>query len=365
MNMTCRLLAIFFLLRLTSFELMAADAKTISLFQNAVYFDGYAGTVDSPLPQGWVRHRNDLIARKLSADELESLGKNLTLNIRIKAACDNYDRIGSFNLALVPKGMSSYNPESVAHLELGRFITPFMNKNLEPSEVKYTFKLDNVLDILKDQNLNAQFDIWAELEVFGVPYAANVQVAGCKDRNDVFIGAADFVTEPGSRATPNTLLIPLNFRKNLNNYEAGASDAIGKTVRTIHFQLDTDVQNAQFHLITSNHGANAGGEEYNRRNHFVYLNNNLLGSYKPGGISCEPYRVYNTQANGIYGYTPRTPEQWASFSNWCPGQEIPVRVYEVGTLKAGAHTFSIAVPDAVFVGGQGHIPVSLYLQGQK
>ncbi len=365
MSKHCRSILALSFLCLGSSPLAATDAPRINLFQNAVYYDGYAGRIDSPLPQGWLRHRNDLIARRLSTSELMTLGSSLTLNISIKAACDNYDRIGSFNLALVPKGMTDYNPDSVARLELGRFITPFMNKNKEPSEIKYTFRLNNVLDILNDTKLNTQFDFWAELEVFGVPYAANTQVAGCKDRNDVFVGGAEFVSEAGAPSAPNTVLIPLNFRKNLNNYEAGASDALGKTVRTISFQLDEDAQNAQFHLITSNHGANAGGEEYNRRNHFIYLNDRLLDTYKPGGISCEPYRVYNTQANGIYGLSPRTPEQWASFSNWCPGQAIPIRVYELGTLKAGSHTFSIAVPDAVFQGKDGNIPVSLYLQGQR
>jgi hypothetical protein len=88
-------------------------------------------------------------------------------------------------------------------------------------------------------------------------------------------------------------------------------------------------------------------------------------SYKPGEPTCEPYRVFNTQPNGIYGSTPRTPAQWQSFSNWCPGSVIPIREISLGNLSAGSHSFVISVPDAVFVGAQGYIPVSLYLQGEN
>jgi hypothetical protein len=37
----------------------------------------------------------------------------------------------------------------------------------------------------------------------------------------------------------------------------------------------------------------------------------------------------------------------------------------LGNLSAGTHTFQLSVPDAVFVGSQGYIPVSLYLQGNN
>jgi hypothetical protein len=346
--------------------LLANEARattSIPVFNQVLFYDGYASKVNAPTPAGVTRHRNDLYARRLTEQELQAIGRELTLNIVIKAACDNYDRIGNFNLALVPKGASSYAPNEVQRLELGRFITPFMDKNRQPDQVPYRFQIDNVAAILKDPVLQARYDFWAELEVFGVPYAANNEVAGCKDRNDVFFGSAEFVTESGASLTEKTFLLPLNFKKNLNNYEPTATDELTKTERTIAFHLDQPVKNARFHLITSNHGANAGGEEYNRRNHFIYFDEQLVLSFKPGGVSCEPYRVYNTQGNGIYGRNPRTPEQWASFSNWCPGQVIPTREVVLGDLPAGKHTFRISVPDAVFVEAQGYIPVSLYLQG--
>lgn len=341
---------------------------SVTVFDDILFYDGYAATVDlatHPVPDGVIRHRNDLYAKKLTADQLASFGSSMTMNVTIKAACDNYDRIGNVNLAFVPIGATTYNPDDVQRIELGRFITPFMNKNIEPTEVPYTFAIDNVAKIFKDATLLAAYDIWVELEVFGVPYAAQTQVSGCAGRIDVFYGTLEFASNSLPISGADNFLLPLNFKKNLNNYEPGASDAIGTTVRTINFTLAEPLTNAKFYLITSSHGANAGGEEYNRRLHRLYFDNAQFGQYVPGGVSCEPYRIYNTQGNGIYGPTPRTDAEWASFSNWCPGQVIPIRSYGIGAgnMAAGDHSFKITVNAAVFVDQQGYIPVSLYLQG--
>ena len=107
---------------------------------------------------------------------------------------------------------------------------------------------------------------------------------------------------------------------------------------------------------------NAGGEEYIRRAHEVTWGGETVLEYTPGRDSCEPFRQYNTQANGIYGPTPRTPAEWQSFSNWCPGDVIDTRVIELGPVAAGDHQFVIRVPAARFAGDDGNFPFSLYLQ---
>lgn len=345
-----------------SFNSHVSAQTTTNIFNDVLFYDGYAALVSHPVPPGVLRLRNDLISTKLTATQLNAVGNTLKLNIQVRASCDNYDRIANVNLALVPKNQTTYTTASVQRIELARFITPFMNFNIQPDTVPYTFQIDNIAKILKDQNLNLLYDFWIELQIFGVPYAANTQVAGCAGRNDVFYGTLDFETN-GALAPTNEVLIPLNFQKNLNNYQVAATDAVGTTVRTISFNVENSINNAEFNLITSNHGSNSGGEEYNRRVHFVDFNNVQIHSYTPGELTCEPYRVYNTQGNGIFGPTPRTPAQWQSFSNWCPGSKIPIRKLLLGTVAAGNNTFRIRVPTAVFAAGQGYIPVSLYLQG--
>lgn len=340
--------------------------STITMLDSAVFFDGYATTVSDPTPPGIIRMRNDLMTKQITSQQLDAIGDQLTVKVTISALCDNYDRIGSVNLAMVPKGSTTYVPESVSRIEIGRFITPFMNKNVNPTSVPYTFVVNNLAAILKSPGLNAQYDFWLELEVFGVPYAANTQVAGCSGRNDVFKGKVDFITNgPNTTFEPNTTLLPLSFKADFNNYAAGATDAIGTTVKTINFTTTQPVYGAVLYLITSNHGANSGGEEYVRRVHHVTFDGNAVLTYTPGGKSCEPYRQYNTQGNGIYGSSPQSTSWWTQWNNWCPGDTIAIRKIQLGTLVAGSHSFQISVPDATFNGGQGNFPLSLYLQGSN
>jgi len=334
------------------------------IIDKAVYYDGYAKKVNDTLPSGLLRLSNYQITTKLSQATLESVFDDITIKVTINALCDNYDRMGNVNLALVPKGKSGYHPDSVQHIEVGRFITPFMNKNKDPKFVEYIFRADNIAKLLRMNALKAQYDFWLELEIFGVPYAANEQVKGCSGRNDVFEGKVEFIsTKVLMIVEENTVFQPIAFKHMLNNYEAVKTDTLGKTVKTFEFNVPSETSNAIFYLITSNHGANENGEEYIRREHFVYIDNKEVLKYIPGGKSCEPYRIFNTQGNGIYGRNPEPDSSWASWNNWCPGDTISVREITIRNLSAGKHTFTISVPDAQFAEKQGYFPVSVYLQG--
>ena len=341
------------------------EPVTIELFSEIVFYDGYAGTVDEPVPDGVIRHSNALYAVKLSEQHLDSIQGTLSMQVTIGALCDNYDRLGSVQLALVPKGSDTYVPSEVDRYEIARFITPFMDMNRQPDRVPFEYELNDVAPILKDEALLAEFDMWIEFAVFGVPYAANDEIVGCEGRNDTQRGWVVLHTDSSQEAEQFDVLLPLAVNETFNNYGEGASDAVGTTTKTIEFTLDTDTTDTQMVLITSNHGANAGGEEYNRRDHYVYIDEEPVLMYRPGRDTCEPFRMYNTQGNGIYGASPKSDAEWQSFSNWCPGDVISTRTIELGPMLAGAHSFVIDVPDAVFAGGDGNIPLSVYLQGRQ
>jgi hypothetical protein len=337
----------------------------LTVFDEITFFDGYASVVADPVPTGVSRLRNDLVTRRLSDQELDSFQNTLRIEVVIGALCDNYDRIGSVALAFVPKGATNYDPNDVERIEIGRYITPFMDWNKKPDEVSYQYSADNLIPVLHAADLRAEFDLWFELELFGVPYAANDEVAGCSGRSDVFHGSLSLDSDRSDAAPVFDQLIPLAYKEIFNDYQQGASDMVGTTRKTIAFTLTADTADTQLVLITSNHGANTGGEEYERREHFVYVDGEEVLMYKPGRTSCEPFRMFNTQANGIYGSSPRTDKSWQSFSNWCPGDVIDTRIIPLGPLAAGSHDFVIDVPDAEFVDNQGSIPVSLYLQARE
>lgn len=343
---------------------------TVKMFDNELFIDGYANgnlaKFNDSLPPsaGVVRLRTSLVTRKFTDAQIASIGKDLTLKVLIRAACDNYDRGGHVNLAFVPKGSTTYNTDSVKRIEIARFITPFMNKNKKPDTVPYIFEVNNVASLLSEKSITDSFDVWCELDVFGVPYAAQTQVAGCAGRVDVFLGTVELTSTTTHSLETNNMMIALGNQLDFNNYKAHATDVLGQTVKTLSFTLPVKSYNTKIYLITSNHGAGTNGEEYNRRSHYVYVDGRLQLGYLPGFESCEPYRKYNTQANGIYGSSPRTDAQWQSFSNWCPGAYIPTRVINLGTMEAGVHTFKIEVPEAIFQGADGNFPLSVYVQGK-
>ena len=348
----------------------AQEARTMRMYDEVVFYDGYNDNVmDADLNDGILRHRNNLYAVRMTDEQLNWFGDDLVMDIVIGALCDNYDRIGNVNLALVPKGAETYDWQTTTRVELARFITPFMNKNKQPDEVPYRYEIDAASLIFRDKALRDKYDFWLEFELFGIPYAANTQVAGCADRNDVFDGTLTFtsVSDP-QPLTDKHVFVPIVIKRpeymghNLNNYSEQGTDEIGRCIKTWSFEVPEDCADARITLITSNHGANAGGEEYVRRWHYVRVDGTEVLNYLPGGKSCEPYRVYNTQGNGIYS-TSRDDSFWKRHSNWCPGDAIPIREINLGALSKGKHTMTIEVPKAEFVDQQGDFPVSAYLQG--
>lgn len=343
------------------------NAQTsINVFSQIVFYDGYAANVSQPVPSNVIRLANSRYAKKLTDAELNSFQNKIQMNVAIGALCDNYDRIGGVHIALVPKGQASYtmNDTQIKRFEIGRYITPFMNKNIAPTEVPYTYEVNNLYPVFSNPVLKSAYDIWVELDVFGVPYAANTQVAGCANRNDVFAGTLTFVTsnDPSVSNTYNTIL-PLLDSSTLNNYNN--TDVTGQTVRLVNFNLAQAAGNPKFFIVSSPHGAGTNGEEYVRRQNIVSLDNAQVMTFTPGGKSCEPYRMYNTQPNGIYGYNAQNAAWWTSWNNWCPGDSVPIRSFSVASLSAGNHTLKYEVPTAVFYGQSGEVVLSMYMQSQN
>jgi len=357
---------LFFLSLFFAGLLQSQTTTMVNVISQAVYYDGYAATVSDPVPTGLIRLGNTRYARKLTDAELNSFKAKIAMRVSIGALCDNYDRLGEVFLALVPKNQATYTIDdvNVKRMEVGRYITPFMNKNRTPTEVPYTYNLSNLYSVFHDAALRSAYDMYMELDVFGVPYAAQTQVAGCSGRIDVFSGSLTFFsTDAGATPTDYNSLTPLLSYSRINNYNS--TDVPGQTVRIVNFNLPNPVTDARFFVISTPHGANSGGEEYVRRQNYTYIDDVQVLTYTPGGISCEPFRVYNTQGNGIYGTTPKTVADWTSWNNWCPGNSVPIRGFVMPNLTAGNHTLKHTIPTAVFNQQQGDVYLSVYMQGKS
>ena len=134
------------------------EMRKIKVYDGVVFYDGYLmdKNPDKDLDDGVLRHSCSLYSVKLTDEQLDALGENLNLNVSVQACCDNYDRIGNINIAFVPKGKESYTTDEVDRIEIGRFITPFMDKNKEPDIVPYGYEINYLSPILRRQGASRE-----------------------------------------------------------------------------------------------------------------------------------------------------------------------------------------------------------------
>ena len=337
------------------------DSLKLTIFEDVVYFDGYAALVPLSVKEGLFRS-NTSYTRQLSSSEIEMLTKgDVKMHVNLNAACDNYDRLADVSLLFVEKG-KAYT-QAAKQVEIGRYITPFMDMNKQPNVRPYFWEVSAIGDVLRNSSMLKKYDVYIQMNIFGVPYAAQKQIKGCEGKNNVFVGDLYFTIFPAkNKLKTDYQLHTIAYQDSLSNYKS--TDTLGKTTKSYTFNTKKELKDLQLYIISSNHGANRNGEEYNRRIHYIYLDNALIFKYIPGESTCEPYRKYNTQSNGIYGKTVKTDEQWQKFSNWCPGAVIPLRKVAISKLKNGTHQLRISVPDAKFENKEGTIPVSAYFIGR-
>lgn len=372
MKKTSALCAAMMLAALSSY----AD-KAVQVFDHANFYDGYLveKIPDGAPDQGYHRIFTSLNTVRLTDEQLDAIGENLRLIVDVFPVCDNYDRIGSVNLALLPKGTPDYkvnfDDTDPVRIEVARFITPFMDKNKIGDPACYQYQIDDFSRLLRDKQLREQYDLWLEFMIFGVPYAANNEIMGCAGCNETFRGSVTFLTDDLPAPGINTnVFVPITIRggdwtsnRGINNYDPACTDSVGKTVKSYTFSVPENCADGRVVLVMSNHGAGENGEEYVRRHHYAYVDDSLKLEFIPGRPSCEPFRARNSQGNGIYGRAVKSNAMWQSFSNWCPGDKIDIRYLDLGEVKAGEHTVRIEVPDAEFYGKDGYFPVSMYFQG--
>lgn len=361
-TMKIKLLTLLSLILLFSLNTIALEPDSIKLtmFKDVVYFDGYAQLVPLTVKEGLIRN-NTSYTRQLSNDEIAVLAKGeVKMQVDLKAACDNFDRLAYVSLLFVEKGKAY--PQIAKQIEIGRYITPFMDMNNQPNIRPYFWDVTAIGNVMRNNAIN-KYDVYIQMNIFGVPYAAQKAVKGCEGRNDVFVGNLYFNVFPTkNKLKEDYRLTAIAYYDSLNNYQH--TDTIGKTTKSYMFEMNKALKELQLFIISSNHGANRNGEEYNRRIHYIYIDDKLVFKYIPGESTCEPYRQFNTRLNGIYGKNVKTDEQWQKFSNWCPGAAIPIRVIDNLKLKKGKHKLTITVPDAKFVDKEGMFPFSAYIIGR-
>ncbi|MGP1438165.1 MAG: PNGase F N-terminal domain-containing protein [Treponema sp.] len=115
--------------------------------------------------------------------------------------------------------------------------------------------------------------------------------------------------------------------------------------------VDSNMQNqtiteAKLYYTTTGHGGQADGDEFNKKQNIISLNDQELKKYVPWIESCEAYRKWNPNSkNNVHGGNSSSD---LARSNWCPGSMVPPIIIDldIDALKTDDGTFKFAVPKA-------------------
>lgn len=326
------------------------NETVISVIKDVNFFDGYAKPINEPVKEGVVQISNTKYIRKLSTQEKQSIGDSITIKVIVKAGCDDYDRIGRVTLFYVPKN-KNYDSPDAKEFELLRIMTPFNYKTREPDNVPYSTSINQLAGLFKDKGS----DVWIMTEIFGTTGAGQKETMGCDGSLLTYTASVNIITYKTKKAItvkpkPISLLsyFPLN----------GTDSTAGHNAKEVSIHLDKGSKSAMLYLITSGQGAAQGGEEYNWREHVIYVDGK---EYTRVAVNqnCAPYEIYNTRTNGIYGANIANERR-----SWCPGAPVPTRAINLGGLSQGNHIIKIAVPDANLLSTQSTYYLSAYITTQ-
>lgn len=289
---------------------------------------------------------NTSYLRKLTEAEKQQVGDSLSVKVIVKNGCDDYDRIGRVTLIYAHKN-TNYNDASAQGIELLRIMTPFNYRTRQPDNIPYAADISQLVGLFK----NSSIDIWLKVDIFGTTGAGQKETIGCGGSLLTYIASVSFISNE-QKNNSQLKVYPL-----LNYYPLNGEDTSdGYNAKAAYFTLARSSKSAKLYIISSGHGAAEGGEEYNWREHIVFLDGKAVKRLDVKQ-NCVPFEVYNTRFNGIYNRGGISKER----RSWCPGAPVPIHIVDLGALNEGKHTIKIEIPDAKLLKTQSTYYLSDYV----
>ncbi|WP_143310065.1 peptide-N-glycosidase F-related protein [Chitinophaga vietnamensis] len=307
-------------------------AGTISLLKGARFYGIYSSagstgqwtscTDPNVAPVGAAVKLNGFTyLRKLTATEKTQIGSTVTLNLKLYAQYDGWDR--TFEVAVLNTPLNTPK-DSLSSLlsqraKVGWIMTPYFLKSQTPNTINYnSYNLSSLAQQLRrtDQDAWIYVNIGANVD-YGEPTAAGLSFCD----NIGFQLDASLVTS-GSTANDST-----KFATNVINAENTTNGIFTATVT-----LPKAVANGMLTIFTTGHGNEEGRSRIN-----VVSVDNVQKTSVSTRIFCTPASYYDgINPNGAKGpySTWRYPVR-----NWCQGGALSPLMVSVGNLSAGTHTF--------------------------
>lgn len=358
----------------STITLKAQDPQILEVFKNQlVNFGGEKG--DTLKVERFQNGR--IIFRKIKAP-VYPRGTDVIVKMTLKSAGDTWDKSGSLFVITDPENIDirdianelktfpedsgyegypgikkaeSYTPA----LEILRFMTPFGVGFYSDEKAHPRMRYNRPVSVTKWANEV----VWEE----DVSHLASVLTG------EILIGVwidtwtaegytIDVSFEFSGRPLTSQKVIPL-----VNTvYYAGQKhpDLFAHRDLTTVFELPENAKNVKLHYITTGHGGHSGGDEFIKINNKVSINNEVVLEFIPWRDDCAAFRKFNpssgvwTRKDTAYAYNrnglreykeieERLASSDLSRSNWCPGSKVSPKIVELGELKKGKHTLTIAI----------------------
>lgn len=110
---------------------------------------------------------------------------------------------------------------------------------------------------------------------------------------------------------------------------------------TVEFELPENVENLRLRYISTGHGGWGGGDEFNPKENSIIIDGEKVFTHTPWRCDCATYREMNPVSGNFWNGQSSSD---LSRSGWCPGTATQPVYFDLGFLKAGKHTITIAIP---------------------
>jgi len=317
-----------------------------------------------------------VIIKKVKLPNYE-LQPTATINVHLTSNGDPWDKSGS--LFIIPKkatttllnfeegtfnlkqlnedypaivSFQSDTSNYIPNVELLRFMTPFgvdyfnedeRTKNRKPvyipeweDEVHWSQDITHLLPLLEGEAyVGVYIDTWTKE---GYNISASINFTESKIAN-----------HKKKKTTVLPLVNTVKYASDQRMY-----DGFYNTDVEVEFTLDSMYKNIKLHYITTGHGGHAEGDEFTKKENFVYIDNELVSQFIPWRNDCASFRRFNPSSGvweeKIVWEDEETIERIASSDlsrpNWCPGSDVVPEVIDLTGLQKGEHQLKISVPEA-------------------
>jgi hypothetical protein len=270
---------------------------------------------------------------------------------------------GSFSLKQLKDSFPAIKPFKFEtknyqpNVELVRFMTPFGVGHFNNDETIKTRKPVYIPEW--EDNVNWSQDITHVLPLLEDEVYIGVYIDTWTKQGYNISVSLDFEesTIPNHIKKEQSVIPIMNTAKYVS--DQSYYDAFSRRNLSVDLDIKTPLKNAKLYYITTGHGGHSEGDEFNKKENIISLDQTIIKQFTPWRDDCASFRRFNPHS-GVW----TEPTVWKgkdieeriassdfSRSNWCPGSDVEPEIISLGDVSVGNHTFEFSIPEAQAIDG--------------